>query len=344
MRRLAMSESHFPPRYPARLPGTFWGITAFFNPARYGSKRANFRRFRESLQSQGLPLAAVELVHDDAPLELEPGDAEILVQRRGGAALWQKERLLNIAIAHLPADCDKVVWLDADVLFQNRHWIADTAALLEQYAFVQPFSLAFRLSPGCASLMDGEAVTFTANAGAACCWSHRKGRFAGLPGFALAARRDIVRAHGLYDRMILGGGDRILMSAAMGIDPADSLWVDTYPASLVADARAWCDRVSAAAHGSLSYAEGNLLHLWHGSFADRRFGQRVRLLESFNVHEDIRLDREEVWSWSTDKPALHEGIRRYFLLRNEDAQPPSTSRSRWIAPLRKLLSRIRRKD
>jgi hypothetical protein len=327
-------------RHPARLPGSLWGITTFYNPVRYATKRANYRLFRESLRSQGLPLIAVEMVHDDAPFELDASDAEILVQRRGGAVLWQKERLLNVALEHLPTDCDKVVWVDADMLFQNRHWVADTAALLEQYAFVQPFSLFFRLSRGCSSLTDCKKSAFTAETSVAYSWSLRKGLIAGVHGGAMAARRSVLAEQGLYDRMILGSGDRIMMSVAMGIDPGDYPLVNVHPAILIADAREWFRRIDTAAHGSLFYTEGNLFHLWHGTVANRRYVKRARLLDGFNVHEDIRLDDQGLWSWSSDKPALHEGVRRYSLLRNEDGELPSAWRKRCIPPLKRVLSSL----
>ena len=330
IRRLTMSDENFPPRYPARLPGTIWGITAFFNPARFASKRPNFRLFRESLRPQGLPLLAVELVHDDAPFELDRSDAEILVQRRGGAVLWQKERLLNIALEHVPADCDKVVCLDADVLFLNPNWVADTAALLEQYAFVQPFSLVLHLPSDCMSLADCGESAARAGPGMAYCWSQRGARLRGSPGYAIAARRRLLEDHGVYDRMIVGGGDLVLLSAAMGIDPGDLPGVNTSPADLIADAREWSRRLFAATHGSVFYTEGTLLHLWHGRIRDRRYRERIRLLDSFNVHEDIRLDGQRLWSWSSDKRALHEGIRRYFLRRNEDGERRSSWQKRWI--------------
>jgi hypothetical protein len=41
---------------------------------------------------------------------VESRDAEVLVQRRTDAknAMWQKERLLNVALAYLPEHCTKV--------------------------------------------------------------------------------------------------------------------------------------------------------------------------------------------------------------------------------------------
>ena len=332
-----MSESSLPPQQPASLPGSIWGITTFFNPVRYGNKRQNFRLFRESLRRQGLPLIVVELVHDDAPFELDNSDAEIVVQRRGGAVLWQKERLLNIATGQLPADCDKVVWLDADVLFLNRHWIADTSALLEQYVFVQPFSLVFRLPEGCTSPIDRGKLPRVPGPSSAYLWSRDQARLAGEPGFAMAVRRSILKSHGLYDRMILGGGDRAILGGVMGIDPVDNVHLNTHPDNVLADVRQWSRDLFTAARGSLYYTEGNLLHLWHGRLIDRGYGQRTRLLKSFDVREDIRLDSQGLCSWATDKPALHEAVREYFLLRNEDGQRRSVRPQRVAGWLRKSL-------
>ncbi len=154
----------------------------------------------------------------------------------------------------------------------------------------------------------------------------------------MAARRGVLEPRGLYDRMILGGGDRIILSAAMGIDPAESPYISDHPESLVADARQWCHRISAETKGSLSYTKGSLLHLWHGTFANRRYSKRARLLDGFDVHKDIRVDGQGAWSWSSDKPTLHEAIRRYFLLRREDGEPRSAWRNGWGLLLGKVLN------
>jgi len=71
-----------------------WAITCYFNPAGYRRKLANYRLFRQHLV---IPLVAVEMGygHD---FELTNDDPDIMVQLRGGDVLWQKERLLNLAL------------------------------------------------------------------------------------------------------------------------------------------------------------------------------------------------------------------------------------------------------
>jgi hypothetical protein len=75
-----------------------WAITYYFNPMRYESRRLNYRVFRRRL---GIPLLAVELSFDGIS-DLGRDDADILVSLHGGDILWQKERLLNLALGALP--------------------------------------------------------------------------------------------------------------------------------------------------------------------------------------------------------------------------------------------------
>ena len=107
-----------------------WAITCYFNPMRYRRRLANFRIFRDRLQ---LPLVAVELAYGPE-FELQAQDAEILIQLRDDAAvLWQKERLLNVALQALPSSCRKVAWLDCDIFFTAPGWIEDANSLLDRY-------------------------------------------------------------------------------------------------------------------------------------------------------------------------------------------------------------------
>jgi hypothetical protein len=81
-----------------------WPITSYFNPIGYRRRLSNFRAFRERLN---VPLVAVELTYG-SDFELQEQDADILIQLRGGTVLWQKERLLNLALQALPTHCRKV--------------------------------------------------------------------------------------------------------------------------------------------------------------------------------------------------------------------------------------------
>src|SRR5262245_24288280 len=95
--------------------GKLWAITCYFNPVGYRRRLENYLTFRQRLRA---PLITVELSYGET-FQLARGSAEILIQLRGQDVLWQKERLLNVALAAVPPACDKIAWLDCDVVFER---------------------------------------------------------------------------------------------------------------------------------------------------------------------------------------------------------------------------------
>ncbi len=321
-----------PPRFPEPLPGTFWGITTFFNPARYSVKLANYRVFRDESRKQGLKLLAVELAFGDDAFELSSGDADILIQIRGEKAntLWQKEAMLNIGLKNLPEDCDKFAWLDCDIIFKNERWVAETSALLEEYRIVQPFSHMVRLPQGAVpSAFDTERAPF-GNAdgqkmhgmayGVAHFGRESLGSFMehGHSGFAWAARKKLFDGIGLYDRSILGSGDLLIAHSFYG---SDHYYLRTrFSPAMIRHQDIWNAKMRDAVGGSVCYAEGTILHLWHGTQKNRFYNERHTLLQEneFNPAEDIRLNEKGYLEWAGSKKRLESGVEDYFFMRNED--------------------------
>jgi hypothetical protein len=95
-----------------------WAITSYFNPLGYRTRLANYRTFRQHL---GLPLLTVEQGRGGR-FDLDERDATVLLQVPSGDVMWQKERLLNLALGALPPECETVVWLDSDILFDGDDW------------------------------------------------------------------------------------------------------------------------------------------------------------------------------------------------------------------------------
>src|SRR5436853_1095 len=106
-----------------------WAITSYFNPQRYRRRLANYRLFRKHLT---IPLIAVELSFDGA-FDLQPAEADVLVRLREGDVLWQKERLLNVALRALPVECRKVVWMDCDILVDAVDWPEQVSRMLDEF-------------------------------------------------------------------------------------------------------------------------------------------------------------------------------------------------------------------
>ena len=303
-----------------------WAITSYFNPAGSGRRLRNYRIFRERLAA---PLVAVELAYGP-DFELCKGDADILLQIHSADVMWQKERLLNVALAALPASCTKVAWLDCDVIFGSDDWLERASRRLDDEPLLQLFSRTYYLprdvivgpfEPAAAQSMR-LSITFKAAAGVPpTIWStaSRDRRQPPSVGLAWAAQRDILDEHGFYDACIVGGGDRALISAAAG---GFSNLVDGQHMNDAQRRRylAWAEPFHAAVKAVDSYVEGDLFHLWHGNTADRFYAERHVGLGHFDFDpfRDIAVAENGAWRWNSEKPGLHAYVRDYFLLRREN--------------------------
>ena len=274
-------------------------------------------------------MLCVEAAVGHADFELQKDDADILIQLKTSSVFWQKERLLNVGLKHLPKDCDKIVWLDADIIFYNDRWIEETCELLESYIIVQPFSFNIRLprevysiSPDKLPFGDKESRKYYSSAYRIAHIGreslHNKYIDKGQSGFAWAARKNILDKHGFYDRLILGGGDVLMEYAFYGAKSHIIQEMSSKKMTILQDK--WADKVYQDVKGSISYTGGEILHLWHGSFKNKFHKYKRKILKKYNFdpHSDIKIDANGCWRWTTDKRDLHRWIKKYFWVRNED--------------------------
>ncbi len=308
-----------------------WAITSYFNPAGYARRLANYREFRSNLT---VPLVTVELARETSKLQLRPDDAEIFIQLTGEDRLWQKERLLNVAIRALPLECREVAWLDCDIVLDADDWPRRVHEALARFPLVQPFDRFHDVPPDAdlrerhhptgwrggdsfgRRLAEGVSVDelFRRNIG------HRLKRGHAV-GFSWAARRGLLERHGLYDACILGSGDKAILIAALGrFDLLDRLEMNERQ---TAHFLAWAEPFFADVRGEIGYADATLFHLWHGELKERRYRRRHEEFRrfGFDPFADIALDAQGCWRWTTAKTEMRAYLADYFAARNEDGAP-----------------------
>jgi hypothetical protein len=304
-----------------------WAITSYFNPLGYRRRRANYRTFRQRLR---VPLVTVELA-EDRGFDLGDNDAEILLRVRNGDLLFQKERLLNVALRALPAECDVVAWIDCDVVLGDDGWPERALRLLDDVPLVHLFSQAHYLPPDLPAEKVGveageirrTSIAFAVRGGADPAASleeanrHAYGKYS--PGFAWAARRAFVEGHGFYDSCILGGGDRAMVCAQYGCFE-HVIGRHRMNEEERAHYLAWAQPFHDAVRGAVGCLEGDLFHLWHGSMENRRLRERYQGLAAFDFDPqvDLRLSADGAWLWNSGKPAMHAYVRSHFVRRLED--------------------------
>jgi hypothetical protein len=306
--------------------GELWGITCYFNPVGYKRRLQNYHVFRRHLT---IPLITVELAYRDG-FDLPADAADILIRARSGDVLWQKERLLNLALAALPDRCDAVAWLDCDVVFEDDDWAVRAAQALQRFPLIQPFQTVREPAADCwdkssgtpADARVGHSLAYLLSQGlvtpdllrSATRLTHRSNS-----GLAWVARRELNDRDGFYDACILGSGNRALLCSALGM-PADAIQYLQMTPSWAEHYQAWAKRHFRGVPADIGWISGGLVHLWHGDLLRRRYAERHREFRAFNFDPaiDIALDANECWRWSSQKPEMHEYVARYFRARRED--------------------------
>jgi hypothetical protein len=301
-----------------------WAITTYFNPAGYESKLRNFKAFHALL---GLPLVVVELVlpgHQSelaSYLSLLAPKNTIHVTVLKGDVMWQKERLLNVALRYVPDDAKYIVWIDNDLIFPDASWIYQLEQALEKHPLVQCFKTVRHLPSGVVPAdLNDDVLNY---------WTHERSGFSvmnGGAGYVWAGRSDLLHKHGFYDAMIVGGGDLTFLRAAAGylLDSSEWAFSCRFTPAHVSHCDAWGRAFyqDVKGRGSLGCLDTPVYHLWHGDFPDRRYFGRQHMLadHAFDPNHDIRINESGAWSWNSDKPGLHAALRDYFAGRREDGQ------------------------
>lgn len=312
-----------------RRDGRLWAVTCYFNPTDSRRRLANYRTFRRRLT---VPLVTVEQSLLGAP-HLTGEDADILVTLNSPDILWQKERLLNVALERLPGHCDTVAWLDSDIVFGEADWPRLADQQLRDQVLVQLFSLRLNTLPGCSAeeLESGpfegqeESIVSRLSRGTAgtvpALPPGMRGKCPVVFGAAWCCRRNVLQEHGLYDACILGGGDRAVLGAALGEydDAADRLLLSERHREHYME---WARPFFETVQGRVGWVDQKLYHLWHGKKKNRLYRKRHETLNAYELdpRKDIALDSSGCWRWNSDKKDLHEEVKRYFDFRNEDGK------------------------
>jgi len=310
-----------------------WAVTSYFNPLRWQSRLENYRCFRRRL---GVPLITVEW-SPTGRFELCSDDAEVLIQVQGGDLMWQKERLLNRALARLPPEAESVAWLDCDIVFCEPRWKTLTCEALEAHEMVQLFSDIYHLGSAQTQMVldarDEEVVPrrrvlqesptvpsatrMVLQTGA----DDLVGRLETNPGVAWAAKRQTLEQIGLFDRGIIGGGAYFCMLGILGTsakrlearkEAFSYLTQSSYPS--------WAEAAYDRIQRRIGYLEVAVAHLHHGDLRRRHYRRRhfeFNRLE-IDIETDIRRSGEGPWEFVSPRPEWTAFMREYFLERQDD--------------------------
>lgn len=296
-------------------------LTCYFNPQGYASRRRNFSLFKDHLGQLTEKLWVVECKFPFNDFELEMSPRTIQISSLD--VLWQKERLLNLAVSQMPETITKIVWLDCDIIFENGDWLSDTEAQLDRYVVVQPFRNAVHLGPNELTSTSSGLVSFGAAFVDAPARSQRLAYVEhGHTGFAYGARRELFTQLGLYDAAISGFGDHLMAHAfsASLQSPCLGHLLGLRESPFARHFLKWAEAAGHIVGGMLGVVPGRVFHLWHGAVENRRYYLRALQFQRFNFDpvQDVRIGSEGALEWASIKPDMHGWAANCFGWRRED--------------------------
>lgn len=294
-------------------------ITSFFNPANYNNIKHNYTTFKEHIKNSGVDLFTIELAFNNQEFFTEESPYNIRIRGDENNIMWQKERLLNILLDYIPEEYDNIAWIDCDVIFDNPMWVTETNEKLEKFKMLQLFESGHfyeeynnivRVSDGIIKHLHIQKTNLNINF---------YPTYGGTPGLAWAIRRECIQDIKFMYKMIIGGGDSVMMLAGIGCFNDQFIYQNMNP-KLFSQTLVWSNKFYQEIKKSMFYVSGSAYHLYHGTNTKRNYNFRMECLNNneYNPNQDIKIGKNQLLEWSSDKPQLHKCVNQYFFDRDED--------------------------
>ncbi len=295
-------------------------VVPYFNPRRYHSHAVNVARFVRQMLDHGVRVHVAECTYgDEAPMFA--GIAAVAHHHfQCKTVVWEKEALINAAIARLPRDWRTVAWIDGDIAFSNPRWAEQTVYALQHYDFVQPWEHCYDLRP------NGEHHPRHHPFGrqwirepASCAQLGASGYRFAHPGYAWAATRGALEAvGGLIETAALGAGDHHMALAMIG--KAELSIPEGMSEGYRRPILEWQARARQHLVGNVGFVGGTIRHAYHGEKAGRAYISRWDILKrhGFDPTTDLKRNTSGLVALAGNKPEMRRDVMAYFASRDED--------------------------
>lgn len=290
-------------------------ILAFFQPVNFDLPRRHFHAVVQTLHSQGVPLAVAQAVLPGQEPQPVPSCIPHLALPTN-SLIFHKESLWNIAARRL-TDAEKLIFIDADLVFSDTGWLSRCCEALDKFDVIQTFSEAKWLD------RDGMVDMVRPPTSSAIHAEVNPSLVAYHPGFGWGMTRTAFeKTGGFYDLSVAGNADVFFAMALRETLPHSRLlsWFGKKQ-----DKTALCESYKTYRRraASLNLSVGTpqdvtVTHLWHGERQHRQYQRRGNLFPrresgeyAAHVADSGLLEWDEI-------EISNDLARPYFLGRRDD--------------------------
>lgn len=267
-----------------------------FNPAKSKKIIENYYEMIKQFNNEKLPFFTLELVYQGQKPEISEA-----FHIYGKSVMFHKENLYRILEKKIPTKFKKLLFLDADVLFDNPKWYWEISKELNSFEVIQPFNKCFWLDSEKKIILERETVLNMKD---------KQWNWKYHPGFAWAFQREWYNKVGFFDYAITGSGDTLSAIKWLGKTLPPNF--QSLPKPLKKQFELYCNKKP-----KISFINGSIRHLFHGSRENRQYSERHKIL---NIEKDILellfINSEGLFEWNDMK--MSEILKNYFISRNDD--------------------------
>lgn len=287
-------------------------ILAFFQPASFALPRRHLHAVLHTLNAQGVPLVVAQAVFPGQQPQPVPESIPQMVCQLP-SVIWCKEALWNAAARS--TDAERLVFLDADVVFEDSTWLRRTLNTLKTCDITQPYTRCRWIgSDGRPEMHKSAAVLSLPDKAPPQMQRYH-------PGFGWAMTRDAFdKLGGVYDLNACGGNDSA-MFFALSCHKDSNRYIEWFGKrqDRTVVAPSWLAYRDNAQKQQFRYGAtaGLLVHLWHGDRQNRQYQTReAKFRRNADGEFDLRRRPDGLleWVYPSDARAAEE----YFAARRED--------------------------
>jgi hypothetical protein len=292
-------------------------IMVISNPCNYAIRYILAKEFiRRMKEEEHVILYIVELAYGNQEHHITESNNERHLQlRTDQIPIWHKENMINIGVKKLlPPTWKAFAWIDADLEFDSPSWALDTLKILNgSKDIVQLFSNVLFLDE------NGDTEIIFTSFGYKYLKESKQNNDSNLlsywhPGFAWACTRKLYeKIGGLYEYAITGDGDGYMVYCLSSL-PRSEILSNDFKESL----QTFENKIIGSRIG---YVPGIVQHHFHGTFKNRHYDQRQKMLLKYNYSPTEHLTKDKNGLLiPTDKfpIELKNSILNHFQSKNED--------------------------
>jgi hypothetical protein len=276
-----------------------------FNPVQSKRLLMNLLYIKNMMDSKGYPTFTLELVLGKNKPELTESKNVFIVH--GDSIMFHKEKLCRILEQKVPPVYKKLLFCDGDIIFKDPNWYFNLSKALDKYDIVHPFKEGIWMDLTYTQQMIRRKSSLLSKSKLWDPLYH--------PGFAWGFRREWYKKVGFFDYAITGSGDTLSCAAWMRKDFSPNS--GSIPKQAIEQKYKDYKNLVAKYPPRMSYLDGEVEHLWHGSRKNRKYAERHTMLNSVkNIDSILYTNKEGVFEFSDT--AFNTPFLNYFEERKDD--------------------------